>query len=227
MISFQEVTKAYDSDKAALENVSFEIEQGEFVSLVGKSGAGKTTVIRLLMAEERPTSGKVLFEGKNVAEISSSRLPEFRREIGAIFQDYKLLPFKTVHENVAYVMEVMGAEDKDIERDVGEVLEIVDLEDRKNAFPVQLSGGEKQRVAIARALIHRPRVLVADEPTGNLDPYHTEDIVRILRNINKLGTTVLLATHDKGVVDKLGKRVITLDEGRVVRDEEKGKFILS
>lgn len=227
MISFQSVSKVYGTEKIALEDVSFEIEQGEFVSLVGKSGAGKTTIIRLLMAEEKPSSGKVLFEGTNVAEISPSRLPEFRREIGAIFQDYKLLPFKTAGENVAYVMEVMGAEDKDIERDVAEVLDIVDLEDRKDAFPAQLSGGEKQRVAIARALIHRPRVLVADEPTGNLDPYHTEDIVRILRNINKLGTTVLLATHDKEVVNKLGKRVVTLDDGRVVRDEAKGKFILS
>lgn len=226
MISFQNITKIYPPEVVALRDVSFDIDQGEFVSLVGKSGAGKTTLLKLLLVDEKPTKGKIIFEGQDVHKIKASHLPDFRREIGTIFQDYKLLPFKTVQENIAYVMEVMGAKDTDIERDVAEVLEIVDLSDKTDNFPVQLSGGEKQRVAIARALIHRPRVIVADEPTGNLDPYHTADIIRILGNINELGTTVILATHNKEVINRLAKRVITLDEGTLVRDEKKGRFII-
>lgn len=226
MISFQHITKIYSPEVVALQDVSFDIDQGEFISLVGKSGAGKTTLLKLLLVDEKPTEGKIIFEGQNVHEIKGSHLPDFRREIGVIFQDYKLLPFKTTEENVAYVMEVMGAKDSDIERDVAEVLDIVDLSDKADNFPVQLSGGEQQRVAIARALIHRPRVIVADEPTGNLDPYHTADIIRILGNVNELGTTVILATHNKEIINRLGKRVVTLKEGRLVRDEKKGKFII-
>ena len=226
MISFQNITKIYPPEVVALQNVSFDVDQGEFVSLVGKSGAGKTTLLKLLLADEKPTEGKIIFEGQDVHKIKGSHLPDFRREIGTIFQDYKLLPFKTVQENIAYVMEVMGAKDSDIERDVREALEIVDLSDKIDNFPVQLSGGEQQRVAIARALIHRPSVIVADEPTGNLDPYHAADIIRILGNINELGTTVILATHNKDVINRLGKRVVTLDDGKVVRDEKKGKFII-
>ena len=226
MISFQNITKIYPPEVVALQDVSFDVDQGEFVSLVGKSGAGKTTLLKLLLADEKPTEGKIIFEGQDVHKIKGSHLPDFRREIGTIFQDYKLLPFKTVQENIAYVMEVMGAKDSDIERDVREVLEIVDLSDKIDNFPVQLSGGEQQRVAIARALIHRPSVIVADEPTGNLDPYHAADIIRILGNINELGTTVILATHNKDVINRLGKRVVTLDDGKVVRDEKKGKFII-
>lgn len=226
MISFQNIDKIYPPEVAALQDINFEIDQGEFVSIVGKSGAGKTTLLRLLLADEKPTKGKIVFEGQNIHEIKEAHLPDFRREIGVIFQDYKLIPLKTVKENIAYVMEVMGAEQDDIERDVIEVLNIVDLSDKIDNFPVELSGGEKQRVAIARALIHRPRVIVADEPTGNLDPYHTADIMRILNNINKLGSTVILATHDKQVINKLGKRVVTLEDGKIVRDEEKGKFII-
>ena len=226
MINFQKVTKAYSSSSIALSDVSFEVKQGEFVSLVGKSGAGKTTLLKLLLAEERPTQGNVFFEDQDVARIPPSQLPHLRRKIGTVFQDYKLLHSKTAYENIAYVMEVMGAADQEIARDVAGVLEIVGLLPRAHHYPMQLSGGEKQRVAIARALIHRPEVIVADEPTGNLDPYHTADIIRLLVKINELGTTVLLATHNKEVINHLGKRVITLEEGRVVRDEERGKFIL-
>ncbi len=226
MISFQKVTKAYSSSSIALSDVSFEVKQGEFVSLVGKSGAGKTTLLKLLLAEERPTQGVVFFEQQDVAKIPASQLPHLRRKIGTVFQDYKLLHSKTAYENIAYVMEVMGATDQEIARDVSGVLEIVGLLQRSHHYPLQLSGGEKQRVAIARALIHRPEVIVADEPTGNLDPYHTADIIRLLVKINELGTTVILATHNKEVINHLGKRVITLEEGRVVRDEERGKFIL-
>lgn len=226
MISFQNIDKIYPPEVVALKDVSFDVDQGEFVSLVGKSGAGKTTLLKLLLVDEKPTKGKIIFEGQNIHEIKESHLPDFRREIGVIFQDYKLLPLKTVGENIAYVMEVIGAKDEDIKRDVREVLDIVDLSDKIDNFPAQLSGGEKQRVAIARAFIHRPRVIIADEPTGNLDPYHTADIMRILDNINRLGSTVILATHNKDVINKLRKRVVTLEHGKIVRDEEKGRFII-
>ncbi|MDP3640102.1 MAG: cell division ATP-binding protein FtsE [Nanoarchaeota archaeon] len=226
MISFQKVTKIYSPSSIALSDVSFEVKQGEFVSFVGKSGAGKTTLLRLLCAEERATQGTVFFEDQDVAKIPASQLSHLRRKIGTVFQDYKLLHSKTAYENIAYVMEVMGATDTEIARDVPGALEIVGLLSRSHHYPLQLSGGEKQRVAIARALIHRPEVIVADEPTGNLDPYHTADIIRLLVKINELGTTVILATHNKEVINHLGKRVITIEEGRVVRDEERGKFIL-
>lgn len=226
MINFQKVTKVYSPSSIAVSDVSFDVKQGEFVSLVGKSGAGKTTLLKLLLAEERPTKGAVFFEQQDVAKIPAPQLPHLRRKIGTVFQDYKLLHSKTAYENIAYVMEVMGAVDQEIARDVSEVLEIVGLLERSHHYPLQLSGGEKQRVAIARALIHRPEVIVADEPTGNLDPYHTADIIRLLVKINELGTTVILATHNKEVINHLGKRVITLEEGRVVADEERGKFIL-
>lgn len=226
MISYRNVTKIYPDQSVALRNVSFDVQKGEFVSLVGKSGAGKTTLLKLLLAEERPTEGEVLFGDLLVHQLSPSHLPELRRSIGMVFQDYKLLNSKTAYENVAYVMEVMGLEEDTIARDVGEVLEIVGLGERAHHYPFQLSGGEKQRVAIARALIHRPSCIVADEPTGNLDPYHTRDIISLLLKINELGTTVILATHNKEIVNRLGRRVLTLDEGQLVRDEEKGKFIV-
>ncbi len=230
MISFENVTKIYHGKKdesipiVAVEDVSFEIERKEFVSIVGKSGSGKTTLLKLLLAEQEPTEGKVFFNNKNVHKLSSSELPDLRRDIGVVFQDYKLLSKKTAYENVAYAMEVIGADEEEIERDIPEVLKIVGLSHRANHFPAELSGGEKQRVAIARALIHRPQVILADEPTGNLDPYHSVDIIKLLKKIYELGTTVILATHDKKVVNSLGKRVITLEEGRVIRDEEKGRF---
>ncbi len=226
MISYRNVTKIYSDQSVALRNVSFDVHKGEFVSLVGKSGAGKTTLLKLLLAEERPTEGEVLFDEILVHQLSPSHLPELRRNIGMVFQDYKLLNSKTAYENVAFVMEVMGLEEDTITRDVGEVLEIVGLGERAHHYPFQLSGGEKQRVAIARALIHRPSCIVADEPTGNLDPYHTRDIVRLLLKINELGTTVILATHNKEIVNRIGRRVLTLVEGQLVRDEEQGKFIV-
>ena len=226
MIKFQTVTKIYPFNTIALDNVSFEVQPKEFISIVGKSGSGKTTLLKLLMAEEKPTRGRIFFEDQDIHKMKKSRLPRLRRKIGTVFQDYKLLPSKTAFENIAYVMEVMGASDKEIERDVPEVLEGVGLADKANNFPLQLSGGERQRVAIARALIHRPEVILADEPTGNLDPYNTSDIIKLLLRINELGTTVILATHNKGIINSLGRRVITLENGKVVRDEEKGKFRL-
>jgi cell division transport system ATP-binding protein len=224
LIKFQAVTKIYPFNTVALDNVSFEVQPKEFISIVGKSGSGKTTLLKLLMAEEKPTKGRVFFEDQDIHKIKKCHLPRLRRKIGTVFQDYKLLPSKTVFENISYVMEVMGASDKEIERDVPEVLEVVGLSDKANNFPLQLSGGERQRVAIARALIHRPEVILADEPTGNLDPYNTSDIIKLLLRINELGTTIILATHNKGIINSLGRRVITLENGKVIRDEEKGKF---
>lgn len=229
MISISNLTKIYYSKGkpiTALDNVSFKIGRQEFVSLVGKSGAGKTTLLKLILAEETPTSGAIFFEGQNIFELKKNQLPLFRRRIGTVFQDYKLFPFKTTYENVAYVMEVMGASDRDIKRDVPQVLELVGLADRADNFPRELSGGEKQRVAIARALIHRPDIILADEPTGNLDPYNTFDIIHLLVKIHELGTTVVLSTHNKEIINSLGKRVVTLENGRIVRDEEKGRFVL-
>ena len=232
MIKFQNISKIYPPNSPdgkptiALENVSFEVKPKEFVSLVGKSGAGKTTFLKLLLVEEKPTSGRIIFEGCNIEKIDSKDLPELRKKIGVVFQDYKLLASKTAYENIAYVMEAIGSSDQEIARDVPKILEIVGLSDRSNNFPVELSGGEKQRVAIARALIHRPDVILADEPTGNLDPYHTLEIMQLLLRINEMGTTVILATHNKDVVNRLGKRVITLEKGRLIRDKEEGRFVL-
>jgi cell division transport system ATP-binding protein len=230
MIKFEKVSKIYPtcskSQIVALDEVSFSVGKGEFVSIVGRSGAGKTTLLKLLLGEEFPTAGSVFFEECDICKIKSEHMPLLRRRIGAVFQDYKLIPSKRTFENVAYALEVIGATNEDIDRDVPTVLDIVGLSERSDNFPRELSGGEKQRAAIARALIHRPDVILADEPTGNLDPYNASDIIKLLVRINEMGTTVILATHDKQVINSLGKRVITLDEGRIVRDEEKGRFIL-
>jgi len=226
VIKFQNLTKVYPPKCVALDNVSFCIKPNEFVCVVGRSGAGKTTLLKMLIAVEKPSSGRIIFGGKDVSSISSKDLPLLRREIGVVFQDYKLLQNKTVAENVAYVMEIMGKGEDEIRRSVPSILGIVGLEDKANNFPVQLSGGEQQRVAIARAIAHRPKVILADEPTGNLDPYNTKEIVRLLKKIHELGTTVILATHDKEVVNCLDERVVTLEEGKVIRDEEKGRFII-
>jgi len=226
MIKFQNVTKIYQPGIIALENISFDINKKEFVSIVGRSGAGKTTLIKLLLAEEQSTRGRVFFENQDVHKINKSQLPDLRRKIGVVFQDYKLLPNKTAWENIAYALEVIGAAEEEIRRDVAQVLEIVGLRNRAENFPHELSGGEKQRIAIARAFIHRPVAIIADEPTGNLDPYHTQDIVNLLLKINELGTTVILSSHDKEVINFLNKRVITLEGGKIVRDEENGRFIL-
>ncbi len=227
IISFENVSKVYPNRSVALDGVSFEVEKGEFVLLAGKSGAGKSTILKLLIAEERPTKGRIVFGGIEVNKMPDKDLPSLRRRIGMVFQDYKLLVAKTAYENVAYAMEVAGLPDEDIKRDVNQVLELVGLGDRKNNFPTALSGGEKQRVAIARALVQRPEVMVADEPTGNLDPINTWDIIKLLTKINELGTTVILATHDKEIVDTLERRVIILDKGRIIKDEEKGKYIIT
>ncbi len=232
MIKFENISKIYPActvnskPTIALADVSFEIKPKDFVSIVGKSGAGKTTLLKLLLAEEKPTKGRVFFKDQDVHEIKSEDIPYLRRKIGAVFQDYKLLSSKTTYENVSYILEVIGASDKEIKRAVPIILEIVGLKDRADNFPAQLSGGEKQRAAIARALIHRPEIILADEPTGNLDPYHTLDIIELLVKINKMGTTVVLSTHDKEVINKLGKRVITLEDGKITRDEKRGRFIL-
>lgn len=226
MIYYDKVTKFYNGGRAAVEDITLSIEPGEFVSIVGHSGAGKTTLLKLLFAEVFPTEGVVYFGSRDIGELSDKELLELRRNIGTIFQDFRLLPTKTVYENVAFAMEVAGRGDDDIKADVPHVLDLVGLPDRMWSFPRELSGGEQQRVAIARALVNQPDVLIADEPTGNLDPINTHDIVEILKKINDLGTTVLLTTHNKTVVDSVGRRVVTLDQGRVVRDDKQGKYVL-
>jgi cell division transport system ATP-binding protein len=226
VIVFQGVSKHYSGHGVALEDTTFQIDPGEFVSLAGRSGAGKSTVIKLLIGEERPSKGRVFFGQYEVNKLRDNELPAFRRHIGVVFQDFRLLPNKTSYENVAFALEVAGRPQREIDELVPQVLDMVGLGDKMKNFPNELSGGERQRVAIARAMIHRPEVIIADEPTGNLDPFHTFEIVKLLEKINQLGTTVVLATHDKEVINSLEKRVITLDHGRVIRDEQKGKYIL-
>lgn len=226
MIYFDKVSKRYADDTLALDDVSFSVAPGEFISIVGHSGAGKTTLIKMLLAEERPTEGSVFFESLNVHTVPRDQIPGLRRRIGTVFQDFRLLPQKTAYENIAFAMEAAGRDDAEIASDVPQVLELVDLAEKIWNFPHQLSGGQKQRIAIARAIINQPDVLIADEPTGNLDPINTHEIVEILKKINDLGTTVILTTHNKGVIDNLGRRVITMDRGKVVRDDKEGKYIL-
>jgi cell division transport system ATP-binding protein len=226
MIKFNNVTKIYPPDAVVLQELSFEIKKGEFVSIVGKSGAGKTTLTRLILGIEEPTEGEVFFGQMNMEDIDCKKIQEFRRKIGVIYQDYKLLPTKTVYENVSYIMEVEGKDDKDIDREVPKVLDIIGLSEKHGNFPSELSGGEQQRLAIARALVNRPEIIIADEPTGNLDPYNTYEVISLLQKINSAGTTIILATHDREVINKLGKRVITLEQGRIIRDEQAGRFII-
>lgn len=226
MIYFDRVTKTYSSGTAAVADITLSIDPGEFVSIVGHSGAGKTTLLKMLFAEIFPTEGAVFFGSREIAGLSDKELLELRRNIGTIFQDFRLLPTKNIYENVAFAMEVSGKDDEDIQADVPHVLELVGLSDKMWSFPNQLSGGEQQRVAIARAIVNQPDVLIADEPTGNLDPVNTHDVVEILKKINNLGTTVLLTTHNISVVDSIKKRVVTLDQGRIVRDDKEGKYHL-
>ena len=226
MLTFEKVSKIYPDNSVALAGISFLVKEGEFLSVVGHSGAGKTTILKMIMAEERPSEGAVLFDNINVHTLRRDLMPDYRRRIGAVFQDFRLLPEKTAYENVAFAMEAAGRPDEMIETDVPEVLELVGLANKMWNFPHQLSGGEQQRVAIARAIINQPDMLVADEPRGNLDPVNTYDVIQILKKVNDLGTTVLLTTHNKGVIDFLGKRVITMDSGRIVRDDPSGKYIL-
>ncbi len=226
MIYFNNVTKKYIDEVPSLEDVTISIAPGEFVSIVGHSGAGKTTLTKLILAEEKPTAGSVCFESVDIHRLSSRELTKFRRKVGVVFQDYRLLPNKTAYENIAFAMEATGKTDEEIATDVPHVLDLVDLANRMTHFPHQLSGGEKQRLAIARAIITQPELIIADEPTGNLDPMNTNEVVQILKKINDLGTTVILTTHNRSVVESVGKRVITLERGRVIRDEEGGKYVI-
>lgn len=227
MIYFDNVSKLYNNgNSVALEGVSFQVAPKEFLSIVGHSGAGKTTLLKMLIAEDKPTQGQVFFESLDIHKIPRSKLPKYRRKIGTVFQDFKLLPHMTAYENIAFAMEASGRNDEEIRENVPQALALVDLEDKIWNFPGELSGGEKQRVAIARAIVNQPDIIIADEPTGNLDPIATYEVVQILKKINDLGTTVIMTTHNKGVIDELGRRVITMDEGRIVRDDQEGKYVL-
>ena len=226
MIFFDNVSKIYNHHSVGVQNITLRINPKEFVAVVGASGAGKTTLLRLLLREEDPTGGKIFLDGVEITGLHRGQLHHLRRRIGTVFQDYKLLPSKTAYENIAFAMEVAGKSDEEINEDVPQALELVGLAAKADQFPHQLSGGEKQRVAIARALINRPDVLLADEPSGNLDPINTWEIIRLLQKINQLGTTVLLATHDKEIVNSIEKRVIVLDRGSVVSDKENGKYLV-
>ncbi|MEX1061753.1 MAG: ATP-binding cassette domain-containing protein [Patescibacteria group bacterium] len=224
MINFNEVSKHYPDGTAALEGVNFGINPGEFVFIVGPSGAGKTTLVKLLTREEQPTAGSVYFGETDLAKLRGRDLLKHRRELGVVHQDYKLLPYKTAYENVALALEVLDRPDSEIEEIVPHVLSLVGLENRGHHFPHQLSGGERQRLAFARALAPEPKALVADEPTGNVDPESGWGIVRMLEKVNEMGTTVLIATHAPEFVNKLGRRVIALEGGKLVRDQKKGKY---
>ncbi len=226
MIYYDKVTKIYPDKSIALDGVSFGVEPKEFVTIVGHSGAGKTTLMKMLIREDWPTEGAIFFESKNVHRLKKRDMNKLRRRIGTVFQDFRLIPNKTAYENIAFAMEASGRTDKEIKSDVPYVLELVDLGNKMWNFPHQLSGGEKQRVAIARAIVNQPDIIIADEPTGNLDPVNTYEIIKILQKINELGTTVLLTTHNKGAVDAVGGRVITMEKGKIIRDDKEGKYIL-
>lgn len=225
MIAVDNLCKWYN-DITALDNVSFSVMPGEFVSLVGPSGAGKSTLVRMLICEEKPTRGKIYIAGRDITSLDNNELPYYRRKVGVVFQDYKLLPQKTVAENVAYALEVSDATNEEIEYKVPKILEMVGLTSRAKNYPRELSGGEQQRASIARALVNAPSILIADEPTGNLDPKHTIEIIKLLLKINEKGTVVILATHNKSVVDQLNKRVIAMKAGKIISDRAKGGYNL-
>lgn len=224
MIQMREVSKTYDTGVVALDHVNVDIKKGEFVFVVGPSGAGKSTFIKMLFREELPTKGKLLVNGHDVVEMERSEVPYLRRELGVIFQDYRLLPDKTVFENVAFAMQVIEAPRRTMQRSVNSVLDVVGLRDKYRSFPSQLSGGEQQRVAIARAIVNNPSIVIADEPTGNLDPETSWDIMDIFKRINKAGTTIVMATHDRNIVDTMKKRVIAIEDGHIVRDQMRGGY---
>lgn len=223
-IEFDKVTKQYETDNKALENASFSIDIGEFVFIVGPSGAGKSTIVKLMVREQSPSEGDILFEGISILGIPQDKLPDFRRKIGVVFQDYKLLESRNVFDNVAIALEVVDAKPEEIKNIVPNVLAMVGLSDKIFKFPKQLSGGEKQRVSIARALAHEPDILIADEATGMIDPDASDEVVEILEKINSLGTTVIMCTHDQKIVDRLKRRVIRLENGRLVSDKKGGKY---
>lgn len=225
MIRFDKVTKTYPKI-TALKDITMDIHKGDFLSLVGQSGAGKSTLISLIIGEEKPDSGRILIDDIDVAQIKSYDIPFLRRKIGVVFQDIKLLPNRTAHENIAFALEVSGEPPATIKKEVPKALDLVGLEDKAHAFPHELSGGEKQRVAIARAMVHKPVLLLADEPTGNLDSINAWEILQLLLKINKTGTTVILATHAKDLVNSIKKRVVTIEKGEIIYDQEKGKYVL-
>lgn len=227
MIKLRHVSKTYPPNVQSLKDVTLDINQGEFVSIVGQSGAGKTTLARLLIAEEKPTRGQIEIGGWDITRIRRRDIPALRRQIGIVFQDFKLLPKKTVYENVAFALEVAGEKGGRIREIIPQVLKIVGLDEKLYRYPQQLSGGEQQRVVIARSLVHRPKILLADEPTGNLDTLNTRDIIDLLQKINEFGTTVVLVTHNREVVNALRKRVITLTDGKIASDRKHGKYLIS
>ncbi len=224
MIKFENVSKIYQQRNTSLYNIDLSIDDGEFISLIGPSGAGKTTLLKILLTEEEPTEGSVHFDGVNIHNLRAGDIPRYRQRIGVVFQDFKLLEDKTVYENVSFAMEMVGKTDDEIRADVPHALELVGLEDKMFYFPSELSGGEQQRLAIARAIINQPDLLIADEPTGSLDPSSVHSVINILKKINELGTTVILSTHNSFVVDELKKRVVHIDKGRIIRDDKEGKY---
>ena len=226
MIKFKKVSKEYLDNTPAARDLNFTIKPGEFVSIVGQSGTGKTTIAKMIIAEEIPTAGNIIIGGWDITNIKSSDIPVLRRQIGVVFQDFKLLTKKNIFENVAFAMEVSGAKKEEIQKVVPQVLKIVGLTKKTDKFPNQLSGGERQRVVIARSLVHHPKIIVADEPTGNLDSINAHDIVNLLLKINQFGTTVVLVTHNHDIVNSIKKRVITLDNGQIISDQKSGKYIL-
>jgi cell division transport system ATP-binding protein len=225
LVYFKNVSKSYNGS-LILDNVTFTVETGGFVSIVGRSGVGKTTLLRMLIHEELSTKGKIYFNDKEINKLKPQEVSLLRRKIGVVFQDFKLLPNKTAFENVAFAMEVAGYSEEAIKKDVPEVLKLVNLQNKADNFPYQLSAGEKQRTVIARALIQRPELILADEPTGNLDPINSWDIIKLLVKINELGTAVILASHDKEIINTLNKRVISLEDGKIIRDEQEGKYLI-
>lgn len=226
MIKLINVSKAYLKNNKVLNNINLEVKPGEFVSIVGQSGAGKTTLVRILIGEEKVDSGQVLVGDWDITKLSRREVPYLRRQIGVIFQDFKLLPKKTLLENVSFALQVSGGTSEKINKIVPSVLKIVGLDDKKNRYPNEVSGGEKQRAAIARALVHRPKILLADEPTGNLDAINANEIIDLLLHINKFGTTVILVTHNKEIVNRLNRRVVTMDHGHIISDQAHGKYLL-
>lgn len=224
MIEFKNVSKVYDDDTAALKDIDLTIKKGEFLFLVGPSGSGKSTFIKLLIKEIKETKGSIFIAGRNICKLKSSRIPQLRRNIGCVFQDFKLLPNKTVFENVAFALEVIGRPGYEIKLQVPQVLKLVGLHNKDQSYPHQLSGGEQQRVSIARAFVNRPPILLADEPTGNLDPATSDGIMKILSRINLIGTTVVMATHDRNIVNSMRRRVVELEEGELIRDQKRGVY---
>ncbi len=226
MLKFNDVTKLYHTGDTALKDINIHIKPKEFVSIVGHSGAGKTTLLKLILGEEQPTTGSVTFEEIDIHSLKKNNINHYRRRVGTVFQDFRLLPDKTAYENVAFAMEAAGRTDEEIENDVPHALDLVGLKHKMHNFPDELSGGEKQRVAIARAIVNQPDMIIADEPTGNLDPVNTYEIIQLLKKVNDLGTTIILTTHNVGVIDNLSRRVITMKDGQIALDSHEGKYIL-